>query len=59
MLTVWTKPVPYNEISLFDGYNEQISTKSVERAMRSIKENLWKHLDGSKYANYISAVSFS
>ena len=44
---------------IFDGYNQQFSTKSEERAMRNIKENLWKHLDGSKYANYISAGRFS
>ena len=44
--------------AIFDGYNNQLSTKSVERATRSIKENLWKNLDGSKYANCISAGRF-
>ena len=31
----------------------------MQRATRSIKENLWKHLNGSKYANCISAGRFS
>ena len=44
---------------IFVGYNNQLSTKSVKLAMRSIKENLWKHLNGSKYANCIPAGRLS
>ena len=44
---------------ILDGYKQQFSTKSVERATRSIKENLWKHLNGLKYGNYIFAGRFS
>ena len=40
-------------------YNNQFSTKSVKLAARSIKENLWKHLDGSKFANCIPAGRLS
>ena len=44
---------------IFVGYNNQLSTKSVKQTKRSTKENLWKHLYGSKYANCISAGRFS
>ena len=44
---------------IFVGDNNQFSTKSVKQATRGIKENFWKHLDGSKYANCISAGRFS